>query len=333
MPKTVIKPSMPQKGFDKNSKQANQATSIIKPQPLDIPAIKFSSTSCYSFIARFTDDSLEIYFPPDAKIEPDFQAWLDKHLFTVYGDRTDVRVTGLTPKVKAAANKLLKAAKSNGAIAIDSKTKVSDLEDRLVQKQGLKRSPAVDLSNSGLVKTIVARISEVFQTQMLAMFAAFKQELIAENQKRFEEFTATQQEQKINSQKVKDLEAKLTEATQSLEAANTRQDRLARLLEEQALENKRLQDILGIDSDTEEQSPFEDEELDTTFLNSPFNKADHEITDPEEYDDTDYNKTITPARSAELPSFENSQKKIELEDIKLVDVGSITDGTPRSTRN
>ena len=261
-----------------------------------IPASKFTyPDSCYSFIARKNTEKklLEIYFPPDVAIAADFKQWLDSNNYRQNKNNDRLFTAKFYLSSEADLDDIVSLAKKNGAIKLENDCDLSSLPDR-----------AIKSDHQDLASMIAQRVNSLVEEKLQAILAqtAANQEAIA----RYEERLAKYEQQ------LKEREEKL--------------DFLQQKLAEKESEINSFKSLFG--GSKLPASPFlrvEEEgegEEDTTHLNSPFSSNDTEVIDPDDYDDTEYNRNISPFNAEQ--SSNNKDKNVELDNIDLKDLSDIS---------
>jgi hypothetical protein len=241
-----------------------------------IPEAKFTHPdSCYSFIVRFdsAESMVEIYFPPGVEIAADFNSWLIQHKFRVHAGNPQLWTSFLSLfGRKKAVRELLQKATANGAYQIEPDTTVEQIQDRSNVDSSLP-------NRQDLATTIADKIN--------ALIAGKLEKVVSQNQAAIAEY---KEKIEVLEKVVKEQEQEIKQLKQ--ECRKQKQD-LFKLSE--------YERILGI-GEREVVSPFSAiarddlEAEDISHLNSPFRGGDLEILDSNEYDETEYNQNISPAR-------------------------------------
>jgi flagellar biosynthesis chaperone FliJ len=246
-----------------------------------IPSNKFTHPdSCYSFIARKNTEEklLEIYFPPDVKIAADFQDWLNKNNYERSQDNLQLFTSELNNTTKGSLEKILSLAKKNGAFEIQPDVEFDSLSDRTIKS-----------SNKDLASVVAEKVNDLVEEKL--------QDILAK--------TAT------NQKKLDQYEEKIARYEQQLKEQEQQLNQLQKQLTEKVQEINNFKSLFGENIKTP--SPFfnlqQEQEENTIHLNSPFNLSDTEITDLNDYDDTEYNRNISP--------FEEKNKANDLDNIDL----------------
>ena len=250
-----------------------------KRSPLEIPITKFSSPSCYSFIVRYTEEEIEIYLPPVTKLRKDFSDWLLEQEFKQHEDLQVYIAKRSRPK-KEATDKLLEAARKNGAYSI-----ASDIDPQALENKAIDRPP---VNTSEVVKSFAASVSKAVEEKLESRLADIVKNLELERSAREEDKRIIKEAQT----KEVEYQKKIEDLEKQLKQSEAEKNSLKKALEAQTtdlFEYKAIFDGMeNQNSDEEdEDSPFGKSDRDSPLhLNSPFRRRDYEILSEEEFDDT-----------------------------------------------